>query len=237
MKLFGELYLRSTRPFLNDKVTAAEVAYLNKQIVRRSKGPVLDVGCGHGRHLRGLQNRKQRVVGVDFDQLSLTEISDAAAVVRGDFFHLPFADGAFGAAYSWYNTVFTFEDDQQRPLLREIVRCIKPGGYLLLQCSNKWVAAAQPVSTYDGLLPDGTHLYEQCEYSPERGRDELTRRLKLTDGRIMETSFFIRYYDVDELKALLHEVGCDFVWVHGGVDERAPTRETAEVIIGVQKRG
>ncbi len=237
MNLFGELYLRSTKPFLNVKTTTAEVNYLNRHVVRRSRGPVLDVGCGHGRHLLPLQNRKQRVMGVDFDQQSLDEVVGQASVVRGDFFHLPFADASFGAAYSWYNTVFTFEDEQQRPLLREIVRVLKPGGTLLLQCSNKWVAAAQPESNYDGLLPDGSHLFEQCMYSAERSRDELTRRLTLPDGRKLEARFFIRYYDVEELKALLDDVGCEFTWVHGGVDEGPPTKQTAEVIMGVTKRG
>src|SRR5690606_2619527 len=70
---FGELYLRSTRPFLPDDVTRAEGDYLTRAFNRvEVPGPLADIGCGHGRHLKELRTERL-VVGVDFDPLSLSE--------------------------------------------------------------------------------------------------------------------------------------------------------------------
>ncbi len=50
---FGELYLRSTRPFQPASVTEAESRYLGERLREAgTQGLVLDLGCGHGRHLR-----------------------------------------------------------------------------------------------------------------------------------------------------------------------------------------
>ena len=234
--LFGELYLRSTRPFLPEAVSDAEGAYLSRQL-EGVPGALLDVGCGHGRHLARLAAFHGRLVGLDFDVRSLDEARAHAPVARGSFFALPFRDGAFGSAFSWYNTLGTFPDAAVPLALAEVARCVRPGGWFIVHGSSKAGAERQPEASFDGTLPDGAHLEERVRYDAGTGRDELTRALTLPDGRFMAASFFIRYYAADEWEALLDAAGFMVKWVHGALDGSAPSDVSVDLIVGAQRRG
>lgn len=236
---FGELYLRSTRPFLPEHVSDAEADYLVARLTESgATGLVLDVGCGHGRHLRRLAARLPgRVIGIDFDRLSLDEAKTGAPVVRGDFFKLPFRADALGAAWCWYNTLGTFEDEALPVALGELARCVRPGGWLIVHGTPPHAAQWQPEASYDGQLPDGSRLVEQVRFDPTKRRDGLTRELTLPDGRFMAASFFIRYYALSEWEALLDAAGFELRWVHGAVDGSALTDASVDQILGAQKRG
>ncbi len=67
---------------------------------------VLDAGCGEGRHCFGCLERGAHVVGLDLDRAALqasagnlrqraAECGRLGALVHGNAFLLPFADGAF----------------------------------------------------------------------------------------------------------------------------------------------
>jgi SAM-dependent methyltransferase len=236
VEFFGELYLRSTRPFLDAKLTAAELDYLEQQLRGLAlPGPMLDFGCGHGRHL-GLGARLGRfVAGLDLDPGSLLEARAVGPVVRGDFFAPPFRGAAFAAAWAWYNSIFTFDDAQIRSLLQRLAALVKPGGLLMLQTVPRERLEAQPDSLFDGRLPDGTHLVEKAHFDKAQGRDLGHRTLTFEDGRVMAGSYFIRYYFLDELLALLEAVGFRAVFVHGGLDASPLTGDSADLIVGAQR--
>lgn len=236
---FGELYLRSTRPFLPDAVSDAEAEFLEARLAEaRVDGLVLDLGCGHGRHLGRLARRAPgRVVGLDLDPLSLQEARQVAPVTRADLFRLPFRAGALGAAYCWYNTLGTFADEAVPLALRELARCVRPGGWLLLHGTPPHAAQWEPEAKHDAVLPDGARLLETVRFDPARSRDNLSRQLFLPDGRFMAASFFIRYYAAAEWEALLDAVGFEVRWVHGAVDGRTFDETSVDQIVGAQKRG
>ncbi len=234
---FGELYLRSTKPFLPDYVTEAEVDFLHEKLSEpKRSGPVLDVGCGHGRHLGPLQRLPRLVTGVELDPQSLEESRAQGPVARADFFQLPFRGGAFSAAYAWYNSLFTFEDDQIRALVKEIARVLEPQGLFLVHATNVEGPRSRPEARYDSPLPDGGHLLETVHFDEKKSRDEVTRTLTLPDGRVMAASFFIRYYALDEWKALLAEAGLEVTWVCGDVEGRPLSRDSMDQIVGASKR-
>lgn len=230
---FGELYLESTKPFLFEHVNDAEADFLRAQLPEH--GTIFDLGCGHGRHLRRLANRA--IVGLDGDPRSLVEAKQFAPVVRGDFRALPFRDGCFSGAYCWYNTLGTFEDEVAQQILLDLGRCLEPGAMLVLQGSHPLRAREQPEASYDGPLPGTGHLVEKTRYDPARKRDEITRELRLADGRVMAATFFLRYYDLDEWRQMLARAGLSVAWSHGGVDGSPLTDASADLIVGAKKRG
>lgn len=225
---FGELYLRSTRPFLSDVVTEAEARFLKTNL---PAGRLLDLGCGHGRHLQHVP-----AFGIDRDPLSLDEARAFGPVARADFRAIPFRDRAFDGAWCWYNSLGTFEDDQVPLILRELGRCVGPGGSLVIQGSHLERAIAQPEAGFDGPLPDGSHLKERAVFDPAKRRDEIHRHLTLPDGRVMEAPFFIRYYDLDEWRGLLSQAGFDLQWSVGGLDGAPLDASSTDVIVGAKRR-
>jgi SAM-dependent methyltransferase len=234
-RFFGELYLRSTLPFLPEDVTVAEADYLARTYSEAAvpPGPLLDLGCGHGRHLKLLPSRVPRpVVGLDFDALSLTEARGDGLRVRGDFFRLPFRDAAFAGCYCWYNSAFTFEDERQVPLFKEVARCLKPGAVLILQTAPVERIRTLSDSTWEGDLPDGSHLVETCHFDQVKERDEGHRTLRLPDGRTMAASYFIRYYSRSALSALLETAGFRVSFWHAGVEGQAATNESQDLVVG-----
>lgn len=234
---FGELYLRSTRPFLPEDVTQAEGEYLRTLFAPwAARGPLLDLGCGHGRHLAQLARLLPgKAVGVDFDLLSLGEAKAHAPVARGDFFQLPFRDRAFAGAWCWYNSAFTFEDHQQLPLFREVARVLRPGALLLLHTSPRERFAALGDARWEGDLPDGSHLLETCRFDAARGRDEGHRTLTLPDGRVMAAPYFIRYYFRDELQQLLETAGFRTVFWHAGISGAPYSKDSPDLLVGAER--
>ncbi len=224
--LFGELYLRSTTPFLTEALTASEVRFL---AARLPEGLRLDLGCGHGRHLARLG---PGVVGLDFDRASLQAARAAGPVVRGDFRRLPFRSGGLDACYCWYNSLGTLTEGGLESALGEVARVLRTGGRFILQGTNPAVARANPSVRYDGVLPDGSRLEETSTWSEARALDDLTRRLTLPDGRVMAASFSIRYYAFERWRALLEGHGLEVVWVVGGVDGAELGERSKDIIVG-----
>jgi SAM-dependent methyltransferase len=99
---------------------------------------ILDAGCGEGRHCFGALARGAHVVGLDLDFVALRHSADAlrqraaecgrlGAMVRGDAFRLPFADGCFDKVIC--SEVMEHVHDYRRAA-RELARVTKPGGRL-----------------------------------------------------------------------------------------------------------
>ncbi len=236
-ELFGELYVRSTMPFLAPDVTQAEVGFLERSFACVPDGPVIDLGCGHGRHAAPLAARLSRpVLGIDRDWYSLEHRLRGFHALRGDFFHLPLRDGALAGAFAWYSTLFVFEDEQQLPLFCEIARAVRPGGRLVLQTVPYERVAKEPYARWDGPLPDGSHLFEESHFNPQRGRDEAFRRLTTPDGRVLSAHFFIRYYPLADLLGLLQAAGFALAFVRGGVNDEPLNATSTDLILGVDRK-
>ena len=240
VSFFGELYLRSTLPFLSPDVTAREVAYLARSFADlRLPGPIADLGCGHGRHASRLNTTgplKGRVVGLELDPLSLAQREPHFPAIRGDLRALPFRSGTLAGAYAWYSTLFAFTDAEHERILREIARSLRPGGRLLFQTVPWERLLAHPSAAFEQALPDGSVLQEESRFDPRTGRDTGRRTLKLPEGRILSATYAIRYYPLAELTQLLDATGFESGWVHGGVVGEPPSNDSTDLIVGAELR-
>jgi len=234
------LYLRSTLPFLSAETTEKEVAYLERAFQPLAlPGPIVDLGCGHGRHAAPLNTRGAlagRVLGLELDPLSLRERLPGFPAVRGDLRSLPFRPGSLAGAYAWYSTLFVFSDEEHAALLREVARCLRPGGLLVLHTVPRERLASAPQASFSGRLPDGSFLEEQSRFDAVRGRDEATRRLTLPDGRVLSGQYAIRYYPLAELVQLLESTGFSVRWVHGGLEGEPPAEGCLDLVVGAALR-
>ncbi len=96
--------------------------------------PLLDVACGSGLMVQPLLRVRQpnQVVGVDFNEDACRDARcNGLQVLRGDAFHLPFADGSFRTVVnSQFLNQQTPGDSEQ--FLREAARVLVSGGRLVM---------------------------------------------------------------------------------------------------------
>ena len=97
----------------------------------------LDVGCGAGRHIGILSEHSCCVVGIDTSESAIRTcrsrlVGKAGSVsfVRGTMLQLPFQDRCFGIVLA-FNVVYHTTHVLAKRAIDELVRCCKPGGYVL----------------------------------------------------------------------------------------------------------
>lgn len=98
--------------------------------------PVLDLGCGDGRHLAPLAATGLRVVGLDLSAPLLAAARGRAPgvpLVRGDMRRLPFAAGSLASVLSLFTAFGYFGADAgDRDVAVGIGRALRPGGHWFL---------------------------------------------------------------------------------------------------------
>jgi len=148
---FGPLYSEIYQHRDEDEARAAIGMLLSRGGL---VGPVLDIGCGTGRHLAALDQGGLLAVGLDLSSHLLKEAmaEPERCVVRGDMRQLPFGDGSFGSALSMFTTFGYFRDaSENRRVLSEAARVVRPGGMLAVDYFN-------PAPTVAGLTPESTRF-------------------------------------------------------------------------------
>jgi SAM-dependent methyltransferase len=97
---------------------------------------ILDYGCGYGRTLAELSHAGfQNLVGVDFSAAMLARARAAAprsALIRNDGQSLPFKDDCIDAVLLFAVLTCIPDNKEQRQLLAEVERVLRPGGLLYL---------------------------------------------------------------------------------------------------------
>jgi ubiquinone/menaquinone biosynthesis C-methylase UbiE len=124
---------------LVDRVEKAAVFALLPDLHGRR---VLEVGCGTGNISQELARRGAAVVGLDVSgpmlaaaQRRAREQNFSAAWIRGGAAALPFPRNSFDAVIS----ILALDFMADRPgVLREMVRVLAPGGFLLLALLNRY---------------------------------------------------------------------------------------------------
>jgi ubiquinone/menaquinone biosynthesis C-methylase UbiE len=137
---------------------------------------LLDIGSGLGGPARWLARHfRCRVVGVDLTPefceaatllAQRTETTAAVEFHVGDALTLPFVDGSFDGAYSM-NVSMNIAD--KPAFYREVLRVLKPGGWLLLSEVARG-AGAEP----DYPMPWAANAAASFLTTPEQTRDGLT---------------------------------------------------------------
>ena len=231
---FGDEYL-ALYPH-RDRAEAREAVELLHQATGPTSGDrVLDLGCGAGRHLVELCRLGYRATGLDLSMPMLNAARSASAepvLVRGDMRRLPFRASGFDIVTSYFTSFGYFDDEEDdRRVLREVRRVLRPGGRFLLDFLN----ASQVV----------TNLRERDRRRV--GDVEVVQERRLVQGgRIVEKRIAIgardgaphrkfvervRLYMPDELTRMLESAGLSAGPRFGGYDRRPFSRFSPRFIV------
>ena len=180
---------------------------------------VLDLACGHGRIANRLAAKGARVTGLDatpsFLELARRDAAERGVeveYVEGDMRSLPWSE-RFDRIVNWFTSFGYFSDEENRQVLREAQRALKPGGALLIEANN--VAQLLPRA-----LPwivnerDGDFLIDTWRFDPTTSRGE-TERVIVRDGRTRRFEFSVRMFIAAELGDWLRDAGFASVEFYG----------------------
>ena len=134
-------YTDPAMQFYADLRTARICDVLNSAFAEAQPIRILDVGCGTGVQLDQIAGARPNVelYGIDFSsnmlgraRESLAAPARSTSLCRASAFHLPFADGAFHAVIAT-RFIHQYTNDLKRQLLREMERCTRPGGVVIVE--------------------------------------------------------------------------------------------------------
>jgi SAM-dependent methyltransferase len=201
-----------------------EVAVIWKLLDLHPGMEVLDLACGNGRIANALAARGCLVTGLDLIPAFLEQARQNAATGNliasyqlGDMRALPWAN-RFECIVNWRSAFGYFGDEENRQVLGEAHRALKPGGKLLMDLNNRdWLL--QHFQRASVREREGNYLVDRRHYDVRSSR-VYTERLILFEGQQSQMRFFVREFSYHELAAWLRQVG--FAHVSGYDGEGQP---------------
>jgi SAM-dependent methyltransferase len=147
----------------SDEQATAEIAGLLPRL-RQAPGPVIDAGCGAGRHLQALRTAGLPVVGFDLSPDLLGVAAQRPTVggrlARADLRDPPFASGC-GAILCLFTAFGYFDDETNAACLSRLADLLAPGGWLVLDLPDPERLRAGLQASTERRTPRGWVVHEQ----------------------------------------------------------------------------
>jgi SAM-dependent methyltransferase len=207
---FGADYLYFMGSLLTDERSDRDTDDIVSFLGLQPGDSVLDAPCGHGRISNRLDARGMRVVGVDASEMFLELAGQSTMGVEyrlGDLRALP-VDGPFDAAISWFTSFGYFDDNDNRRVLAEYRRMLRPGGRLLIEMHNRdeFIRRFTPAPFCQTAWVGDDVMADTSEFDSVEGRIE-TDRVVVRDGQVRRSHHSVRLPTITELRGWLADVG------------------------------
>lgn len=140
---FDEKYLQYVLLEIPPERTEEQISFLLPFLPPPEKGPLLDTGCGVGRHSIVLTQRGWKVLGIDVVPLFIEEASKKAAEkgievsFRVEDMRTFVVPGTFSATLFFWSSFGYFNDEENEQTLHNVFHSLQPGGLLFLDLENR----------------------------------------------------------------------------------------------------
>jgi SAM-dependent methyltransferase len=161
---------------------AAELAFVNKL----PPGRILDVGCGLGHLLSGVDPRWDRH-GIEISAYAAERACEYGSIYHGTLDSAEYPDRFFDVV-TLYHVIEHMEDPERE--LREIRRILKPGGWIIVGTPNFDSACARRFGDKFRLLHDATHISLFSAESLRRLLEDNGFSVDWEDYPFFETRYF-----------------------------------------------
>jgi len=238
---FDAQYLLEYEPLFSLERDRKEVARLIDVLGLPSGARILDVPCGQGRHSHLLAEAGFDVDGFDYSAELLERarergISSRLRYRRGDMRSLP---GSWTSRYDAVVNLFTSfgffaEPTDDRRVLAEFARVLRPGGLLVWHGANRDGVMARFLARDWWQTKDGTLVAQ------ERSYDSLSGILSVNavwagNGRSGDRTHRIRLYTPTRLAELCAEVGLVVEQAFDSFRDRPLARTSSEMMLVARK--
>ena len=207
---------------------------------------VLDCPCGQGRHAHLLAEAGYRVEGVDYSPTLLTRARKRGTgpslhYTRADMRGLParFA-GRFDAVLNVFTSFGFFADPaDDRRVIREFARVLRPGGVLLWHGGSRDGVSARFLTRDWWRTRDGTLVAQERSFDPLSGflTIESHWQGKGRGARRGRRDHRIRLYSATHLAELMRDAGLVVETAYDGWSDRPLRRQSSEMLLVARKDG
>ena len=193
--------------------------------------------CGYGRHAVPLAAEGYRVVGLDRSDSQLDEArrrrgtATGPRLIRADYRQIPIADGAFDGALTSTARWATPARIEDRSVLREIRRVLRPGGRLVIETNHR--DRLPPRTPWREWYPlgDGAVLLSEGRVDRVAGTVELVHTYMPAGGLPETRTIRWRAYTATELVRILADAGFGEIACCGNLDGGAFGADTRLVLV------
>ena len=172
-----------------------------------TEGPVLDLACGAGRHLKILRRANPLAFGMDLSRplLQMAPGSLRPWLLRGDMRQIPVKDGSLHGICLWFTPFGYFSDEENRALMLRLGALLQPMGVLVMDYLNADLVART-------LVPEETVERGIIRAQSRRALegDRLVKRMVLTrldTGEVRDVLESVRLYHPTDLQEMAVRAG------------------------------
>ena len=215
-KIFDDLYLLTDARSVGEaEVTQKEVDFIQSALHLDKSSPILDLCGGQGRHALELSRRGYcKLTVLDYSnylirtgQQEADQQNQNISFIQGDARNTELTSDSFAGVMVMGGSFGYFvRDEENKKILEESLRILKPGGIFLLDLPDKGYVQTnfQPLSSHE---PGGTIRVtrkRKLEQDVLYCRETVTCSHK---GCLRENTYCIRLYSRDEISRMLQDVG------------------------------
>jgi len=216
--------------------TADEVRMVEKAVPLRTSHRILDLCCGHARHMHMLREKGYSIIGIDLsrDQLDVARSRQETfeitlSVARADVRMLPLAS-SFDVVISMNGSFGYLSEAGNERHLAEAARVLRSGGAWVLDQQNPALLSQLPPRREVRDPETGTSVVEEFEIDHAARRIHARKLLRFGED-VREYFFSIRVYSLEEVRALLARLGLDVVRTFGDYDLSSYRSDSDRMIV------
>ncbi|ABL87557.1 Methyltransferase type 11 [Pyrobaculum islandicum DSM 4184] len=238
-QFFDDIYLDFIQHYKGEWESKTEALFIQRALRIEPGMRVLDVACGHGRHMAYMP--KDTVVGVDINLKYLEIAKKHGDVVQADVRSLPFRKGAFHGAYIMHSTFGMFGVETEVEILTWLSGILKQGGRLLIDVANK----EKIEDIYHSLgevwnfwISAGPYrVLSTAYYNPLTSRIREVRHIYKSGQYVGERVLELTLYSLGELRVMFSTVGFSIEDIYGGFNGEKYDRHADRLIVIAVKTG
>lgn len=240
---FGPSYLEEYSAVMPEERTLREVNFLIENLPLQQGMSILDMPCGHGRHVIELAKRGYKVTGQDVNSFFLHEARKAAKaanvslrLIKGDMRAIHF-ESEFDVAINIFTSFGYLESgEEDQKALHQIAKSLKLNGLFVLDFINRERLIRNFQYKWWRELPDDDAIVGMHDFNLITGRMHDTRIRIGKKGKKEEVGSTLRLYSAVELISMCKEAGLVLQKAYGDFDASTLTLDSRRVILVTRKQ-